>query len=140
MPTKYKKFLQAVVVLVAVGLVWQFGIKPRMKLFESWSGVVKEHYILYGQSTLGTHQPVDAGESRNYFLKIVCDDGTVRDESLPPRLWQSMPDGARVVKESGARFPVVVYDDIPQPPAEAPAEAPKDEPQAPAPDSAPAGE
>ena len=120
MPAKYKRILRPLAVLAVVALAWQFGIKPRMKRYETWSGVVKEHYFLYGQSTVGADRPTDPSKSRRFYWKIECDDGAVRDEVIPHKLWRSVPDDARVIKESGKRYPTVVPGEVAPPPVAAP--------------------
>ena len=108
-------------VLAAAALLWQFGVKPRLFLFQSWTGTIKEPYRVRDMKNpfKTTHQ--EESVLYDYYWRVEFDQGETIDIEMARDLWIRGYPGARVVKESGTRYPTVV--------GEAPRKAPP-EPEA----------
>ena len=108
MKNKVIKAIKVLAVLAVAALVWQFGIKAQLPLYQSWSGTIEEPYRIRDLKNIstGAHQPERL--LYDHYWRVDLGDGEIADLEMPYKLWQYGHAGARITKESGARYPEIV--------------------------------
>ncbi|HEO70453.1 MAG TPA: hypothetical protein ENN80_04265 [Candidatus Hydrogenedentes bacterium] len=103
------KALGAITVVGALAAFvgWEFVVKANIEKGRAYRGVIEETYRkrawLRSRRTQGfTRQP-----SYDYYWKVRCDDGEVRNIELPHGRWNEGQVGDPVVKVKGERWPYV---------------------------------
>ena len=105
MKEMFRKLVVAVVVVGVAALVWQFGIKPRMRRFQAWEGTVAGKYRLRDpERDVDTPHRAEHLSYAHYW-RVITSDGKKRDVEIPYRLWETATEGQKAIKKSGDRWP-----------------------------------